>query len=169
MSLVYLLLGWGCGPKQSEPINLPSELKHPTQEVTGNLIQSSPFSPPTQESTSEEEVEMSPVIAGLMKDMEGFSELTWTGDEKKDAELVLTKKYNEMQKITSQSYEVVLQQKNYDEVSAGIYIAGITELRYSDMMLDYPMPSYLSDMGQMLFQERLVHLVARRDPGRDRG
>ena len=61
--------------------------------------------------------------------------------------------------LTGSAYDIVVAERNYTEVSAGIYIAGATELRYAEMWNRYPTPEYLEHNAQILFGEQVRDTV----------
>ena len=61
--------------------------------------------------------------------------------------------------LTGSAYDIVVAERNYNEVSAGIYIAGATELRYAEMWNRYPTPEYLEHNAQILFGEQVRDTV----------
>ena len=61
--------------------------------------------------------------------------------------------------LTGSAYDIVVAERNYYEVSAGIFVAGATELRYAEMWNRYPTPEYLEHNAQIIFGEQVRDTV----------
>jgi hypothetical protein len=104
-------------------------------------------------------------VENIRKAYEEFLELEYSADDEENAKLILIRKDEEMKELTQAAFDMIMEEKNYYEVAAGIYLGAATELRYADMILRYPVPRKLSEMGQLVFQERLIGLVVELEDG----
>ena len=108
-------------------------------------------------------------IGNLHRDFQKFLIFEYGDVDEKNAETIVFDKKDEMLELTERSLALIEAQKNYPEVSAGVYIGGATELHYAEIFLRYPIPSGLSAIAHVVFQERqLEYVVELKEGGRYR-
>ena len=93
--------------------------------------------------TEPAEPQYSPEVQGLLDALQRLEQYEYTADDEQNAQYLVKQKYPDFRKLTGDAYKVVKAQRDYSEVSAGIYVAGAAELRFSEMVTNYPTHSYV--------------------------
>ena len=97
-----------------------------------------------------------------------FIEYEYGVDDERNT-LYLTEDKKIFHQLTGSAYDIVVAERNYYEVSAGIFIAGATELRYAEMWNRYPTPEYLDHNAKVVFGESVRDTVKHlMDEGKDK-
>lgn len=98
-----------------------------------------------------------------------FIEYEYGTDDERNALYLTEDKKEIFHQLTGSAYDIVVAERNYYEVSAGIFIAGATELRYAEMWNRYPTPDYFDHNAKVVFgesvRETVKHLM---DEGKDK-
>ncbi|MBM76454.1 MAG: hypothetical protein CMK59_13695 [Proteobacteria bacterium] len=165
--MLFLL---ACVAKKSPPVPMAKEefkeiVEPPT--VMLNLADSN------KDAQIKETVELSMVaeeedlgiIADLNRDFQKFIVIEYGDDDDKNADLIVESKKDEMFALAKKAIAMIEAQKNYPEVSAAVYVAGASELHYIDMFLHYPIPTDLSALGRVIFQDRQLEFVEELEEG----
>ena len=98
-----------------------------------------------------------------------FIEYEYGPDDKRNTMYLTEDKKEIFHQLTGSAYDIVVAERNYYEVSAGIFIAGATELRYAEMWNRYPTPEYLDHNAQVIFGETVRDTVKHlMDEGKDK-
>ena len=90
----------------------------------------------------------------LFKTYEDFIQYEYGADDEANAQYLLKDKVAVFHQLTGSAYDIVIAERNYKEVSAGIFIAGASELRYAEMWNRYPTPDALDHDAQIVFGEK---------------
>ncbi len=108
-------------------------------------------------------------VKDLIVTYESFIEYEYGTDDERNTLYLTEDKKEVFHQLTGSAYDIVVAERNYFEVSAGIFIAGATELRYAEMWNRYPTPEYLEHNAQIIFGEQVrdtVHHLT--DEGQDK-
>ena len=98
-----------------------------------------------------------------------FIEYEYGTDDERNTLYLTEDKKEIFHQLTGSAYDIVVAERNYYEVSAGIYIAGATELRYAEMWNRYPTPEYLDHNAKIVFGESVRDTVQHlMDEGKDK-
>ncbi|GDX78630.1 hypothetical protein LBMAG42_04410 [Deltaproteobacteria bacterium] len=92
-------------------------------------------------------------MQALVAELEAFKTFKWTTNEKTNAELVLTKKPEELRKLTDDALQLIQTYQDYDAAAAALYVQGAAYFAYSDIVYAYPLPPGLNEEEQQLFQD----------------
>ena len=93
-------------------------------------------------------------VGMLFKTYEDFIQYEYGSDDDANAQYLLKDKVAVFHQLTGSAYDIVIAERNYKEVSAGIFIAGASELRYAEMWNRYPTPDALDHDAQIVFGEK---------------
>ena len=182
---VMALLLMGCQrkpPEASKPIQSIDKLEDKTvtdlgegkSQVGGVTFKGAKLEVETQEdslSQTEEQVkkdiyngveqywEPLAEVKDLLKIYEQFIEYEYGVNDERNTLYLTEDKKEVFHQLTGSAYDIVVAERNYNEVSAGIFIAGATELRYAEMWNRYPTPEYLEHNAQILFGEQVRDTV----------
>lgn len=105
----------------------------------------------------------------LLETFDQFIEYEYTENDERNADYLLKEKMAVFHQLTGSAYDIVVAERNYYEVSAAIYVAGATELRFAEMWNRYPTPDTLSENGAIMFGEKVRDTVSHLgDEGRDK-
>ena len=182
---VMVLLLMGCQrkpPESSKPIQSIDKLEDKTvtdlgdgkSQVGGVTFKGAKLEVETQEdslSQTEEQVkkdiyngveqywEPLAEIKDLLKIYDQFIQYEYGLNDERNTLYLTEDKKEVFHQLTGSAYDIVVAERNYNEVSAGIFIAGATELRYAEMWNRYPTPEYLEHNAQILFGEQVRDTV----------
>ena len=98
-------------------------------------------------------------VKDLIVTYESFIEYAYGTDDERNTLYLTEDKKEVFHQLTGSAYDIVVAERNYYEVSAGIFIAGATELRYAEMWNRYPTPEYLEHNAQIIFGEQVRDTV----------
>ena len=98
-------------------------------------------------------------VKDLIVTYESFIEYEYGTDDKRNTLYLTEDKKEVFHQLTGSAYDIVVAERNYYEVSAGIFVAGATELRYAEMWNRYPTPEYLEHNAQIIFGEQVRDTV----------
>lgn len=98
-------------------------------------------------------------VKDLIVTYESFIEYEYGTDDERNTLYLTEDKKEVFHQLTGSAYDIVVAERNYYEVSAGIFIAGATELRYAEMWNRYPTPEYLEHNAQIIFGEQVRDTV----------
>lgn len=99
-------------------------------------------------------------IEELLRVYEDFIQYEYVPDaDERNADYLVEEKMKVFHQLTGSAYDIVMAERNYYEVSAGIYVAGASELRYAEMWNRYPTPEYLDHNSKIFFGERVRDTV----------
>ena len=98
-------------------------------------------------------------VEELVDVFNAFIQYEYTEDDEANSRYLVEEKMKIFHQLTASAYDIVMAERNYYEVSAGIYIAGATELRYAEMWNRYPTPEDLDHSGKVVFGERVRDTV----------
>ena len=108
-------------------------------------------------------------VKDLLVTYESFIEYEYGTDDQRNTLYLTEDKKEVFHQLTGSAYDIVIAERNYYEVSAGIFIAGATELRYAEMWNRYPTPEYLEHNAQIIFGEQVRDTVRHlTDEGHDK-
>ena len=108
-------------------------------------------------------------IEDLLRVYDDFIQYEYGDDDEENADYLVEDKMKIFHQLTGSAYDIVMAERNYYEVSAGIYVAGASELRYAEMWNRYPTPEYLDHNSKVMFGERVRDTVAHLgDEGKDK-
>ncbi len=108
-------------------------------------------------------------VKDLVATYEQFIQYEYGTDDKRNTLYLTEDKKEIFHQLTGSAYDIVVAERNYNEVSAGIFIAGATELRYAEMWNRYPTPEYLEHNAQIIFGEQVRDTVRHlTDEGQDK-
>ena len=108
-------------------------------------------------------------VKDLIVTYESFIEYEYGTDDKRNTLYLTEDKKEVFHQLTGSAYDIVVAERNYYEVSAGIFVAGATELRYAEMWNRYPTPEYLEHNAQIIFGEQVRDTVRHlTDEGQDK-
>ncbi len=108
-------------------------------------------------------------VKDLVATYEQFIQYEYGTDDKRNTLYLTEDKKEVFHQLTGSAYDIVVAERNYNEVSAGIFIAGATELRYAEMWNRYPTPEYLEHNAQIIFGEQVRDTVRHlTDEGQDK-
>jgi hypothetical protein len=108
-------------------------------------------------------------VEELVVTFQNFSNYEYSEDDEKNTDYLLSEKLDGFHLLTGSAYNIVMAERNYYEVSAGIYVAGATELRFAEMWKRYPTPETLDHNGAVVFNEKVSDTVEHLDEeGRDK-
>ena len=99
-------------------------------------------------------------IEELLKVYQDFIQYEYVSDDDEgNADYLVEEKMEVFHQLTGSAYDIVMAERNYYEVSAAIYVAGASELRYAEMWNRYPTPEYLDHNSKIFFGERVRDTV----------
>ena len=98
-------------------------------------------------------------VKDLIVTYESFIEYEYGTDDERNTLYLTEDKKEVFHQLTGSAYDIVVAERNYYEVSAGIFVAGATELRYAEMWNRYPTPEYLEHNAQIIFGEQVRDTV----------
>ena len=98
-------------------------------------------------------------VKDLIVTYESFIQYEYGADDKRNTLYLTEDKKEVFHQLTGSAYDIVVAERNYHEVSAGIFVAGATELRYAEMWNRYPTPEYLEHNAQIIFGEQVRDTV----------
>ena len=98
-------------------------------------------------------------VKDLVATYESFIEYEYGTDDQRNTLYLTEDKKEVFHQLTGSAYDIVVAERNYYEVSAGIFVAGATELRYAEMWNRYPTPEYLEHNAQIIFGEQVRDTV----------
>jgi hypothetical protein len=98
-------------------------------------------------------------VKDLLAAYEAFVEYEYGPNDERNTLYLTEDKKEVFHQLTGSAYDIVVAERNYYEVSAGIFIAGATELRYAEMWNRYPTPEYLEHNAQIVFGEKVRDTV----------
>ena len=108
-------------------------------------------------------------VKSLFSTYTEFIEYQYGSNDERNTLYLTEDKKEVFHQLTGSAYDLVVAERNYHEVSAGIFIAGATELRYAEMWNRYPTPDYLEHNAQILFGEQVRDTVRHlTEGGRDK-
>ncbi len=97
----------------------------------------------------------------LLADLESYKVLKWTKDEKKNAELLLVTKREDLKLLVDASLALIQTYQDYDAAAAALYVQGAAYFAYADFVYGFPLPVGLNEEEKGIFQ---VELDARFTP-----
>lgn len=107
---------------------------------------------------------------GALKDLqaeyERFKTYKFTGNEKKDVQLLTETKSQEIKAFSDHALQLIQTYQDFDTATASLYLQGMALFAYSDMFYATPMPKGFSEEEQGIYQEQLDKF---RIPIEDRG
>lgn len=98
-------------------------------------------------------------VKDLIVTYESFIEYEYGPNDERNTLYLTEDKKEVFHQLTGSAYDIVVAERNYYEVSAGIFVAGATELRYAEMWNRYPTPEYLEHNAQIIFGEQVRDTV----------
>jgi len=98
-------------------------------------------------------------VKDLVATYQDFIQYEYGTDDQRNTLYLTEDKKEVFHQLTGSAYDIVVAERNYNEVSAGIFVAGATELRYAEMWNRYPTPEYLEHNAQILFGEKVRDTV----------
>ena len=81
-----------------------------------------------------------------------FIEYEYGVDDERNTLYLTEDKKEIFHQLTGSAYDIVVAERNYYEVSAGIFIAGATELRYAEMWNRHPTPGDLDHNAKVVLE-----------------
>ncbi len=186
LSTLLFVVSFGCGKKKMEVANASQveDMGSGKSRLDTVQFQGVKIEPNMQEESLEqtEEQVKKDIYNGVEQYWETVGEISQLvtiysdfiryeyGEDDERNTLYLTEDKKEVfHQLTGSAYDIVVAERNYYEVSGGIYIAGSTELRYAEMWNRYPTPIDLDHNSQIVFgetvRETVLHLT---EEGKDK-
>ena len=136
------------------------EIQETAQEESLEKVETKAKEEQNGDGKEEETLEQIQEIEELLRVYQEFIQYEYGDDDEKNADYLVKDKMKVFHQLTGSAYDIVVAERNYYEVSAGIYVAGASELRYAEMWNRYPAPEYLDHNSTVLFGERVRDTVA---------
>jgi TolA-binding protein len=94
-------------------------------------------------------------LATLQGEYEAFLVYKYVNNEKKDVELALKVKPEELKSFADRALALIQRYQDFDTASASLYLQGLAYLAYADMVYELPAPKGFSDEELDLFRQGL--------------
>lgn len=105
-------------------------------------------------------------LKDLQKAYDAFKVYKFANNEKKDTELVLKTKPEQLKAVNEQALKLIQDYQDFDTSTASLYVQGIAHFAYADMLYAVPLPKGLSEDEQQIYRDELDRV---RLPIEDRG